>query len=159
MAPPCYWRHRHPSLFLFRRHHFQAGGKPYKKPLPGDFGDELYHIKKEFDQEGEDIANGVTRFCSFCKIQGELLCNLTFSKLYYLKSKRGFAVSAKAAYSIKWQISITICRFSRYKYLYFSPRFIIYPAEVVYVSLSHRQQGGDLFLCNVRSSKYAFCGA
>ncbi len=32
---------------------------PVQKPLIGDFGDELYHIKKEFDEEGEDFANGV----------------------------------------------------------------------------------------------------
>ncbi|MBD3344895.1 MAG: hypothetical protein GF401_07520, partial [Chitinivibrionales bacterium] len=27
---------------------------PVQKPLPGDFGGELYHIKKEFDEEGGD---------------------------------------------------------------------------------------------------------
>ncbi|MBD3344266.1 MAG: hypothetical protein GF401_04300 [Chitinivibrionales bacterium] len=33
---------------------------PVQKTLPGDFGGELYHIKKEFDEEGEDSENGVS---------------------------------------------------------------------------------------------------
>ncbi len=32
---------------------------PVQKPLLDDFGGSVYHIKKEFDEEGEDIANGV----------------------------------------------------------------------------------------------------
>ncbi|MBD3343513.1 MAG: hypothetical protein GF401_00450 [Chitinivibrionales bacterium] len=40
--------------------HLRLKRPSVQKPLLGDFGNELYHIKKEFDQEGEDIANGVS---------------------------------------------------------------------------------------------------